>query len=179
MTEPPETTRRAILAAAAERARLHDALRAAASERTHSGVTRDYEASRHFIDRITKANALSALAAAEPDALEYAVCFLEAHPLCPDSGFALRDIARSLKRADIPAPHAARIRTALLNIVAKPSRDEMRHLRQLALTVADEGFLHALDALVASGVEPGSGNAMAMTTYLTKHWDAPPWRENA
>ena len=71
----------------------------------------------------------------------------------------------------MPPAAAARVRTALLAIVAQPARDEMKHLRQLALAVADEEFLLALDALADSGATPASPNAVALANYLTKRWD--------
>lgn len=175
MPDTSEAIRTAIREAAVERARLHEHLKSMPPGARPAPLAEAYAKSRGFIDRITGAEALAALRAGAPAALEYAVCFLEEHPFCPDSGFALRDIARTLKHVRIPPPHAARIRAALLDLAALPARDEMKHLRQLALTVADEEFLHALDALADAAEGPGRENATALATYLTKHWESPPW----
>ncbi len=171
MPESTEDLRRTIREAAAERNRLHEALRTTTPGTGTGEEARAYAATRRFIDRMRSPEALAALAAGEPDALEYALCFLEEHPFCPDSGFALRDIARALRRSPMPPAAAARVRTALLAIVAQPARDEMKHLRQLALAVADEEFLLALDALADAGATPASANAVALANYLTKRWD--------
>ncbi len=172
MPDPAHATRRAILAAAEERNRWHRARLAG-----EPGAAEAFAGSRAFIDRLTAPDALAALARVEPDALEYAVCFLEAHPRCPDSGFAIRDLVRALKPAAIPEAAAARLRAALLDIVRQPARDEFKHLRQLALKVADSDLLSALDTLAETAPDdsPARANARALGDYLTRRHDDTPW----
>ncbi len=179
MSDTGATTRRFIREAAQERARISQEVRAYPRDGAPESLREAYARTRRFIERATAPEALAALAAGDAEALEYAVCFIEEHPFCPDSGFALRDIARALKSARIPEPEAARLRAALLAIFGGPTRDEMKHLRQLALVVADEDFVRALDALGESGSDEVGANAAALAGYISKHWGAPPWREGA
>lgn len=167
----PESLRTAIRAAADHRNRCHAAVRAGTP-----GADTAFAASRDFITRLTAPDALARLARAEPDALDYATAFLEVYPRCPDSGFAVRDIVRALKTAPIPGHAAARLRAALLTLATQPARDEFRHLRQLALKVADSAFLDDLDSLAEAHDETTDAhrNARALGDYLARHRDHPP-----
>lgn len=173
MPEDSESTRRAIREAAAERVRLH-AMGARLPSASPELVSA-YTATGAFLKKLTSDDALERLRAGDTDALEYAACFLEVHPLCPDSGFAVRDLVKVLKHAKIPGNIAARLRIALLAIAGQPPRDELKHLRQLALKVADETFVSDLDRLGESHDIVAAANARVFADYITKHWDSPPW----
>lgn len=173
MPDNSEETRRAIREAAAERSRLH----AAGARRADAPpeLATAYARNREFIDRVTGDEALARLRAGDPAALGHAVCFMEVYPLCPDSGFAARDLAKTLRHAEIPGAFAGRLRAALLALATLPPRDEIKYLRQLALKVADEAFVADLDKLGESDDPVAAANARIFADYIAKHWDAPPW----
>jgi hypothetical protein len=176
MSDSTDITRRVIREAAAERNRLHALgarLPSAAPE-----LVSAYADSRAFLDRAVSDEALARLRSRDPAALEYAVCFLEVYPLCPDSGFAVRDLVKAFKNSYITEDFTGRLRAALLAIAAQPPRDELKHLRQLALKVADEAFVADLDKLGDSDDLVAAANARLFADYITKHWDTPPWETN-
>lgn len=154
-----------IRAAAAERVRLHAA--GARANDAPETLKHAYADSHAFLDRLVDEAALRRLSEGEPDALEYALCFLEVYPLCPDSGFAIRDLVRALRDTRLPDEVTSRLRAALLTILTHPVRDEMKHLRKLALKVADESFVLDLDGLVESADLVTAENARALARYLT------------
>ncbi|MEN9591808.1 MAG: hypothetical protein RJA21_260 [Gemmatimonadota bacterium] len=173
MSEDSQAIRRTLSNAAAERNRLHD-LGARRPEAAPELIAA-YAASGEFLDRLTSDDALARLRARDPVALEHAACFLEVYPHCPDSGFAVRDLVKTFKHAYIPENFTGRLRAALLAIAAQPPRDELKHLRQLALKVADEAFVADLDKLGESRDLVAAANARLFADYITKHWENPPW----
>ena len=164
--DPSEKTRHAIRVAAERRAALHAAARAGD---TRAGA--EYPESKNFLEQLTAPAALDALTRGDHAAWEYALCFLEVYPRCPDSGFAVRDLVRAIKHAELPEYALPRLRTALLSIAAQPARDELKHLRHLALKVADEPFLHALDDLAAAAPDDLESAARTLADYITRRWD--------
>lgn len=165
MNAASENFRELIRSGAAERNRLH-ALGARTPEASPELIAA-YAANRAFIEKINAPEALARLSAGDEDALEYAVCFLEVYPLCPDSGFAMRDLVRALRDTAIPANLGKRLRAAFLAIVTHPARDEMKHLRRLALRVSDQPFVLALDRLAESRDIDTAENARSLATYIS------------
>ena len=164
MTDTSAQMRAAIRAAATERTRLH-ALGARTPEAAPE-LAAAYAANREFLEKLNSPEALALLSAGDEDALEYAACFLEVYPLCPDSGFAMRDLVRALRDTRIPANLGKRLRVAFLTIVTHPARDEMKHLRQLALRVSDQPFVLALDRLTESRDLVTAENSRSLANYI-------------
>lgn len=168
MSERSEFLRRHIRECAAERAALHAA--GARQPDAPPELVARYAATRAFLEKLTAPDALARLSAGDPDAVEYALCFLEVYPLCPDSGFAVRDLVRALRDTSVPDKNAPRLRAAMLTILNRPPRDEFKHLRRLALRVADTAFIEALDRMSESAEIVPAENARVLAAYITNRW---------
>lgn len=116
--------------------------------------------------------AIDAIARGDVAAKTRAIIYLETNPLCADSGFVARDLAKALRAAELDTCEIARIRRLIRNRLEEPLRDEFKYLRQLALRIADEAFVLELDATVESADLPASENARALARYITGRWES-------
>ena len=87
---------------------------------------------------------LARLKAAEPEAVETAIAFLLADPWFHGSGFIKQDLCRALHGLTFSKDQGARINRAVLRVIDRGFRPELRTLRRLARRTADEGFLDDL-----------------------------------
>ena len=87
---------------------------------------------------------LARLKAAEPEAVEAAIAFLLADPWFHGSGFIKRDLCNALQNLTFLQDQGARINRAVLRVIDRGFRPELRALRRLARQTANEGFLDDL-----------------------------------
>ena len=68
--------------------------------------------------------ALDRIKSGDPDAIENALCFLEARPYFFRSGYVFKDILRVIKRASLDSKQAARLQSILQAIAAWRARKD-------------------------------------------------------
>jgi hypothetical protein len=116
---------------------------------------------------------LERLAAAEPDAIEIAVRFLEADPWFFHTGYVKADVIKHLLRLDLPADVVPRLQAAALAVVSYRDRGEYRWYCRLARKIATPGFYFRLNLLRYSNRPDVRRRAGWMLDYVENRQVAP------
>jgi len=103
-----------------------------------------HELSAGFWEPIERAR--QAVRSGDPSGIETLVRFLEADVYCFSSGYLKADAADALKRAELDAPTAERLRAVILAVVDSYDRREFRAYVRLARHIDNPAFREALRA---------------------------------
>jgi hypothetical protein len=79
------------------------------------------------------------------DLVEFAVCFLEVDPWFFRSGYLKQILLTRLKQSDLGETAKGRLRSVLLDAVARRGTREFRYYCRLAAVIADQGLVAALE----------------------------------
>lgn len=111
---------------------------------------------------------LDALDKADPNAIENAICFLEANPYFIRSGYIKEEIITKLKKIKLTKDQSSRLRKVVLNIVDNHYCREFRYYCKLAREIKTKEFLKDIRERMKSKDKDRAKRAKWMYEYLKK-----------
>lgn len=147
-------------------ARFHAATSAAYPKHFWQSFERLRRISRYYIVPAKLGSAPRPLKRGDADALETAICFLEADPMFFRSGYVKADLLRFVKRMPLNETQRARLRNVALNIVDRRATQEFRRYCRLATVVASADMLAALEERAKCGDAKIAWRATWMLPYV-------------
>ena len=103
---------------------------------------------------------------ADPELIEFAVCFLEVDARFFRSGYIKQVLLTRLKRSELTETTSCRLRQVLVSAVERRGTREFRYYCRLAAVLTDSGLVAVLESLHASEDRATASRATLMLQHI-------------